>query len=155
MYVHVYKNETQEYSWASCLWILLSIPTFLSCTRLSPVLPLNLRITFINGSWGILDLKKIHPLLVLFFYKQGDWTAWIGYLSLPPVSLLSLFTTYKNTLQTIFHIIFRAYPWSEDWNSEKGRSAVFHEDVYGLKEIIYLPYEVSVRLRTVIWYKKN
>ena len=49
----------------------------------------------------------------------------------------------------------RAYPGSEDWNSEKGRSAVFHEDVYGLKEIIYLPYEVSVRMRIVTCHRKN
>jgi hypothetical protein len=50
---------------------------------------------------------------------------------------------------------FRAYPGSKDWNSEKGRSTVFHEDVYGLKEIIYLPNEVSVRFRVAVWHKND
>lgn len=36
----------------------------------------------------------------------------------------------------------RADTGSEDWNSEKGRSAVFHEDVHGLKKIVHLPDEV-------------
>lgn len=37
----------------------------------------------------------------------------------------------------------------EDWNSEKGGSAVIHEDVYGLQTILHLSHAVSVVVRNM------
>lgn len=106
--------------------------------------------------WGILGLKKVHPFLgPVYYYKQEDWRSRLGYLlSLHLVS--SPCSSYKRMhSRLLFGFFFRAYPWPEDWNSEKGRSTVFYEDVHGLKEIIYLPYEVSVKLKIVIWHRGN
>ncbi|CAF92575.1 unnamed protein product, partial [Tetraodon nigroviridis] len=32
----------------------------------------------------------------------------------------------------------------EDGDSEEGRTAVIHEDVYGLSSLLHLPHEVSI-----------
>nr|BAE91612.1 unnamed protein product [Macaca fascicularis] len=77
----------------------------------------------------------------------------LTYLCLQCLSPSSPHTKMHSRL--LFTSSFRAYPGSKDWNSEKGRSTVFHENVYGLKEIIYLPNEVSVKLRIVIRYRKD
>ena len=109
------------------LLLLANFTYFYSCLALHKVISsaLNWRVRFTDGNWGVLGLKKIHLLLGLFSYKQGDWRAWIGYLLFFACSIsLSLFPTHKNVLQTVLHIllqgvslIWRLEQWKRKVNS--------------------------------------
>uniref|UniRef100_A0A3B5KS39 Uncharacterized protein n=1 Tax=Xiphophorus couchianus TaxID=32473 RepID=A0A3B5KS39_9TELE len=75
-------------------------------------------------------------------------------------SVLVMYLCYRRQTVLPSHFIFHFRSWfhrtnsgPEDGDCKEGRAAVFHEDVYGLKALLYLPHEVCWLLRNITLVK--